>query len=61
MTVVEEIIKWCKENACHVESQAGIKYISIDFEDMREHFDEWKKKEKEQLHDAFIEGYRGEV
>jgi len=47
-TTVQEIIQWTLENAFNIEDQAGVKFIAIDFEEMREKFDEWLEKEKKQ-------------
>lgn len=40
-SVVKEIIKWSIENAFNIQTKDGTHYISIDYEEMRENFDEW--------------------
>ena len=49
MTIVQEIINWTIKNAFNVEDQDGTKYIVIDHEEMRLHFDNWLEKEKKQI------------
>ena len=52
-TVLQEIIQWTIENAFNVEAQDGTNYIAIDHEEMRTKFDEWLKKEREQIAESF--------
>ncbi len=52
-TALQELIQWTIENAFNIEGQDGVKYIAIDHEEMRKHFDTWLEKEKEQIIDAF--------
>lgn len=55
-TVLQELIQWTIENAFNVEAQDGTTYIAIDHEEMRNKFDEWLNKEKEQIIQAFLRG-----
>ena len=52
-TALHELIQWTIENAFNVESQDGTTYIVIDHEEMRTKFDEWLKKERDQIIDAY--------
>ena len=52
-TALHELIQWTIENAFNVESQDGTTYIAIDHEEMRTKFDEWLKKERDQIIDAY--------
>jgi 23S rRNA maturation-related 3'-5' exoribonuclease YhaM len=55
-TVLQELIQWTIENAFNVEAQDGTTYIAIDHEEMRNKFDGWLEKEKEQIIQAFLKG-----
>ena len=57
-TALQEVIQWTIENAFNVQAQDGSNYIAIDHEEMRLKFDEWVKKEREQIAESFNEGYR---
>ena len=57
-TALQEVIQWTIENAFNVQAQDGSNYIAIDHEEMRIKFDEWVKKEREQIAVAFNKGYR---
>jgi hypothetical protein len=48
-TVLQDVIQWTIENAFNIEGQDGTKYIAIDYEEMRERFDEWLEKERKQF------------
>ena len=48
MLVVEDIIQWIKENSFTVESTDGIVYTAIDYDEIKENFDDWLQKEREQ-------------
>jgi hypothetical protein len=48
-TVLQEVIQWAIENSFNIEGQDGCTYIAIDYEEMRTKFDEWIKKEQEQI------------
>ena len=51
-TVLMEVIEWTIKNAFYAETK-GENLVAIDHEEMRKHFDEWLKKEKEQIAEAF--------
>lgn len=48
-TVVQQIIQWCLQHAFNIQSQDGTNYIAVDLEEMRENFDEWLQKDKNQI------------
>jgi hypothetical protein len=50
-TVLQEMIKWTLENTFNVTAEDGTSIIAIDHEEMREKFNEWLKKEEEQMVD----------
>jgi hypothetical protein len=50
-TVLQELIKWTLENAFSVTAEDGTSIIAIDHEEMRDKFNEWLKKEEEQMID----------
>jgi hypothetical protein len=56
-TALEDLIQWTIENAFNIEGQDGTKYVAIDHEEMRLKFNEWLKKEKQQIEQAFDFGY----
>ena len=49
MTTVEEIISWILENSCNIEDRDGNKHIAINWEEIRMRFNDWRKKEKQQI------------
>jgi len=55
-TVLQDLIQWTIENAFNVEGQDGTKYIAIDFEEMRQHFEKWLEQEKKQITMAYFSG-----
>mgnify|MGYP001597489234 CR=1 FL=1 len=56
-TPIRELIEWCIKNAFNVESQDGIKYVAIDYEEMRKEFDALLKKEKQVITEAYRNGF----
>lgn len=56
MTAIEEIIEWCKSNAFNIEGQDGVKFKALDFEEMGYNFDDWKRKESEDIASAYNAG-----
>jgi hypothetical protein len=57
-TAMQELIDWCIENAFNVESQAGEKYVAIDYEEMKEKFDVLLELERKQITDAVKHGFK---
>lgn len=55
-TALTKLIRWTIENAFNLTGQDGTKYIAIDHEEMREHFEHWLKLERCQIQDAFDVG-----
>jgi hypothetical protein len=54
-TPVKTIIQYIIENAFNVETQAGVKFIAVDGEDMRENYEEWLDLERQMLKDFYRE------
>jgi len=48
-TALQEMIQWTLENAFYIKGQDGVKYVAIDHEEMRKHFDNWLEIEKKQI------------
>lgn len=57
-TALQELIDWCISNAFNIEGQDGTRYIAIDYEEMRENFDNLLSKEREQIETAHSAGLR---
>lgn len=56
-TSLQDLIQWTIENAFNIEGQDGTKYVAIDHEELRQHFDKWLQKEKEIIIKAYKTGY----
>ena len=57
LTPIQELIEICKSNAFNITAEDGSKYISIDYDDLRKHFDELLEKEKQVIVDAYEKAY----
>ena len=60
-TSMTELIQWCILNAFNVESQDGIKYVAIDYEEMQSQMDYFLEKEKKQIVDAVEWNYKSNM
>ena len=60
-TSMNELIQWCILNAFNVESQDGIKYVAIDYEEMQSQMDYFLEKEKKQIIDAVEWNYKSNM
>jgi uncharacterized circularly permuted ATP-grasp superfamily protein len=54
-TTIQKLIEWCKQNAFNIEDQSGVKYVVIDYEEMKLLFPELKENEREQIIDSHVE------
>jgi broad-specificity NMP kinase len=55
-TALQELEEWCIANAFNIEGQDGTKYLAIDYEEMRQLFDNLLAQEKQQIADAYTKG-----
>jgi len=53
-TTIQKLIEWCKQNAFNIEDQSGVKYVVIDYEEMKLLFPELKENEREQIIDSHV-------
>jgi hypothetical protein len=56
-TVLQKIIQWSIGNAKEIKTESGT-IISIDYEEMKKHFDVWLQEETEQIRDYTVRGNR---
>mgnify|MGYP000184473369 CR=1 FL=1 len=51
-TAIQKLIEWCKQNAFNIEDQSGVKYVVIDYEEMKLLFPQLEENEKQQIINA---------
>lgn len=57
-TAMQELIQFAIENAFNITDESGVRYVVIDYEEMKLQFDNLLEKEKQQIIEAHNRGQK---